>query len=145
MESLIVVKVVWHEIFSFKFYPRNSFSATRFWASSFILEIVSPGPLSIPVRQVLEFFRKFVEIFVSKGWSPVSITSAINEKKLSQDVIPYFVDMLLGCCLHSYVIFFTKCSLWGIGSVGRIMLQLFHRRGNCYRRWIMSEWSFQEK
>jgi hypothetical protein len=46
-------------------------SVTRFFASGFFHESVSPQPESI---QIFKFFRKFAEIFASQGVPPVSTT-----------------------------------------------------------------------
>jgi hypothetical protein len=52
-------------------------SVTRFFASGFFHESVSPQPQSIPLG-TFRIFRKFAEIFASKGAPPVSMTPAAN-------------------------------------------------------------------
>ncbi len=41
------------------------------------------------------------------------MTPAKNEKNFGKDVflIQYFVEILLGCCLHSYIIFYLMFTL----------------------------------
>jgi hypothetical protein len=54
-------------------------SVTRFFASGFFHESVSPQPQSIPSRP-FRFFSKFAEIFTIQGAQPVSTTPAAVEK-----------------------------------------------------------------
>ncbi len=52
-------------------------SVTRFFASCFFIFSSSPKPLKITLES-FQIFRKFVEIFISKGAPPVSTTLAAN-------------------------------------------------------------------
>ncbi len=78
------LKRVWHEIFSFKVFHESVF----------------PGLLKKAISNFYENSQRHV--FVSKVWSLVSMTPAINEKIFEPGHFSNFVVMLLGCCLHSY-------------------------------------------
>ncbi len=59
-------------------------SVTRFFASGFFHESVSPQPQSISLRR-FEFFRKFAEVFEAQGLPPVSTTPVANRKNLQSE------------------------------------------------------------
>jgi hypothetical protein len=65
-------------------------SATRFFASSFFHQSVSPNPLSIPLGP-FQIFTKFTEIFAAQGALPVSLTTVANGKNLLSKSVKYLV------------------------------------------------------
>jgi hypothetical protein len=58
-----------------RFCPYKRDSVTRFFASGFFHESVSPQPQSTPLGPFyVELFRKFAEIFVSQGATGINDT-----------------------------------------------------------------------
>ncbi len=79
-----------HEIFTFWFFSWISF----------------PKHLSIPLRAISKFFRKFTEIFAAQGAPPVSTTPVANGKKIfKQKNVNNFVWALLGSRVNIYINF----------------------------------------
>jgi hypothetical protein len=86
----------------------------------------------------------FELLFISKGWSPVSMTPAINEKNVESRCFFIFFEILLDWCLHSYNYFYLF-SLCGLGKLncfitGFVVTGDKYRQCCCYRCLISNYW-----
>ncbi len=87
-----------------------------------------PQAPEYPIWGHFKFLTKIPKISESKGWSQVSMTTAINGKKFDTGSFFLFCWDTVGLLFTITLIkwFFTFCSFWGVGKL--TSLQLFHRR-----------------